>query len=242
MRTLMTNELLKLRTIRSPWLILAAAQLTLVLGVSGLLANADPGDAGLMREAVAHVGLVALFPLVLGIMSVAGEYRHGTVADTYLTTPRRDRVVLAKLAVQTVVGLCFGILGSVTAVVAALVWLSARGGDTTIDSSVWQTLAGGTVWNAAFAAVGLAVGALVRNLTGAIAAALAWLALIEGLVGQLIGDLGKWLPFAAGRALGQLPGDGGTLLEPWQGGVVLAAYAVVLALAGLAATTRADVT
>lgn len=109
------------------------------------------------------------------------------------------------------------------------------------DSGTWATIAGGTAWNAAFAAIGVGVGALVRSLVGAIAAALAWVALVEGIVGQLIGDLARWLPFNAGRALGA----GGTtttnLLPRWGGGAVLALYTLVLAALAVTTSMRRDV-
>ena len=241
MITLIRNELLKLRTIRSPWLLLAAAQLLIVIGASGLLLNADRHDRATTAGAVAHVGLVSLFPLVLGIMAVAGEYRHRTITDTYLATPRRERVVLAKAAVYTGAGAGFGVIGSVTALVTAAIWLAARGGTFVSDAGLWRTVAGCVIWNAAFAAIGVGVGALIRNMVGAIAAALAWLAVGEGLLGQLLTGLARWLPFSAGTALGRLPA-GLSGLPQWGAGLLLVGYAVAFTTVAVTTTIRRDVT
>ncbi len=201
---MLANEVLKLRTIRSPLLLLAAAQLVIVAGVSGLIINRDDvRSPDLASGAVAHVGLVSLFSLVLGILAVAGEYRHRTITDTYLATPNRLRVVVAKLSVYTIMGLGF-------------------------------------VWNGAFAAIGVGVGALIRNLAGAVAGALAWLAVVEGIIGQLVGDGKRWLPFNAGTALGRLPNVDGSLPQ-WGAGLLLLGYAVAIAGLALAVSIRRDV-
>jgi ABC-2 type transport system permease protein len=243
MMTALTNEILKLRTIRSPWLLLAVAQAIIIAGISAMMTGADPKQATTANMALGTpAGMASLFTLVLGITAIAGEYRHKTITDTYLATPRRGRVIAAKLAVYTGAGMTFGIVNAATALVTTAIWYAARGASLNLaNTEVWRNIAGGIAWNAAFAAIGVGVGALVRNLGAAISAALLWIALIEGIASQLLGSLGRWLPFASGQALDNMSSTN-TALSQWVAGLVLLAYAAAFATLATSTTIRRDVT
>ncbi len=242
MSTLLVNEVLKLRTVRTWWLVLIATEVLVLLGVTGRVINAGQvNDPAIPSGAAAHVGLASLFLLVLGITAVAGEYRHKTIVETYLATPHRGRVIQAKLYVYTVVGLVFGIIASATAIGALAIELAARGGSLDLsDGALWRTLIGAVVWQALFAAIGVGVGALVRNLAGAVAVALAWVAVVEGVLAELASGLSRWLPANLGTRLADMQDTSGGIPQ-WLAGVVLIGYTVVIAAAALATSVRRDV-
>jgi ABC-2 type transport system permease protein len=245
MPALFTAEFLKLRTIRSPWLVLLTAQLIVVAGISGLaVSHNGPLHEPQQSSALGHVGLTSVIILIFGILAVAGEYRHQTITDTYLSTPRRDQVIYAKLVVYVLVGGLSGVVASAIGLVTAAAWWASRASSFSWpDAAMWQTIGGSIAWNTAFAAIGVGLGALIRNLAGAIAVALAWIALIEGVLSQLVGSqVSRWLPFNAGLALGAgSPSVSADLLARWAGGLVLAVYAAAFAVAAVAATVRRDV-
>ena len=240
------TEFRKLTTIRSPWLLLAAGPLIVVAGVTGLaVSGASVHDPAVQSRAMAHVGLAAVVTLIFGILAVGGEYRHGTITDTFLSFPGRRAVIAAKLAVYGLVGAAAGLVSSAAALIATAAWWAAKGGTFHLSASgTWLTLAGGVAANCAFAVIGVGLGALIRNVTGAVALALAWIALIEGIAGQLVGSgLARWLPFYASEALDRSSAPAATQLLPqWGGGLVLIGYAAVFAAAGVLVTLRRDVT
>ena len=241
MLTLVSNELLKLRTSRAPWVILACQLGLIVAGMSGLaVADIDFKSPTAARLLLCHAGMSSLLVLVLGILAVAGEYRDGTITDTFLGTPRRSRVIAAKLVAYTGLGLVYGILSAVTALIVGAVWFAAKGVSfDPASAQVWETLLGVAVWMPLYAALGVGLGALVRNLAWAIALALAWIAFVEGIAMNLLGDLGRWLPMASGMALDNVPQ--GNLLPQVTGGLVLTAYVALFAVLATLATMRSDV-
>jgi ABC-2 type transport system permease protein len=241
MHTLISNEVLKLRTSRAPWLIILIQQVLVVAALSGMaITELDFKSPTAARLLLCHAGMSSLLILVLGILAVAGEYRDGTITDTFLATPRRSRVIAAKLVAYTGVGVISGILSAVTALVVGMIWFAAKGYNLDPASAdMWQTLAGVALWMPLYAALGVGLGAVVRNLASAIALALAWIAFVEGIAINLLGGLGRWLPMASGMALDNVPQ--GNLLPQITGGLVLAAYAILFAVVATLATMRSDV-
>jgi ABC-2 type transport system permease protein len=240
------SEFRKLTSIRSPWLLLAAGPLIVVAGVTGLIqSGGNVHDPGVQRQALAHAGLAALLTLIFGTIAVAGEYRHGSITDTYLSCPDRRRVITAKLTVYGLVGAAAGLVSSAAALAVTAAWWAAKGGSLQLSGTdTWLTLGGGLAACFAFAIIGVGLGALIRNLVGAVAVALAWIALIEGIVGQLAGSgLARWLPFHASEALDRTNiGATTRLLPQWAGGLVLLGYAAVFAGAAVITTLGRDVT
>jgi ABC-2 type transport system permease protein len=240
------SEFRKITSVRGPWLLLAAGPLIVVAGVTGLvLSGGDVHDPAVQRQALAHAGLAAVVTLIFGIIAVAGEYRHGTITDTYLSFPARRPVIAAKLAVYGLVGAAAGLVSSAVALAATAAWWAAKGSSLGLSGTdTWLTLGGGLAACFAFAVIGVGLGALIRNLAAAIAVALAWIALIEVIAGQLVGSgLARWLPFYASEALDRTDLAGATRLLPqWAGGLVLLGYAAAFAGAALVTTLRRDVT
>ena len=186
--------------------------------------------------------LGALFAALLGALSVTSEFRHGTIRPTLLTTPRRGRVVAAKVVVSILSGAVFGLAASALAVGAGAAALGPRDIDLQLDGGdIALLVAGSSAAGALWAAIGVGVGAVVRNQVPAVVGIAAWLLFVEGvLAGDALDlDVSKYAPGAAAEALsGQ---DPGTLLAPALGALVLAVYAGGSVAAAWWATDRRDV-
>ena len=186
--------------------------------------------------------LGALFAALLGALSVTSEFRHGTIRPTLLTTPRRGRVVAAKVVVSILSGAVFGLAASALAVGAGAAALGPRDIDLQLDGGdIALLVAGSGAAGALWAAIGVGVGAVVRNQVPAVVGIAAWLLFVEGvLAGDALDlDVSKYAPGAAAEALsGQ---DPGTLLAPALGALVLAVYAGGSVAAAWWATDRRDV-
>lgn len=93
MSRLVASELFKLRTMRFTWGLLAGAVGLAGLGTAlnisvfvKLLPGLDLGSEAGLHSLLANGANASILMVVLGIVAVAGEYRHGTIAQTFLVT------------------------------------------------------------------------------------------------------------------------------------------------------------
>lgn len=193
-----------------------------------------------MRRVFSGAGAGAIVLLVVGVVISAGEYRHGTAADTYLTTPLRRRAVGAKLAVAGALGATVGVITAAACVAAAALVYRTESASLPLGASdVWLALPGTAGYTALFALLGVALGALIRNQVAAVGGALTWVAVVEHTAVNLVPSIGRWLPVGAGQAIVRTPLEG--LLSPPAGLAVLAAYASAAAVAAVRAEDIRDV-
>jgi ABC-2 type transport system permease protein len=241
---LVAAEWLKLRTTRLLHAMIPAAVALSCAAVAGAVLSAESTGAlestGRLRHLLSVTGIGAILVLVAGIIISSAEYRHGTAADTFLTTPRRHQVLAAKLAVGAGVGLAAGAVTSLACIGVASLLYNVQGATFPLDDiEVWLTLAGTLAYTTLFAVLGVALGSLVRNQTVAVTGALAWFAVVEHTLVNLAPDIGRWLPAAAGQAIVRTPLDG--LLSPVAAAALLTAYVVAIAGAGIRVEATRDV-
>jgi ABC-2 type transport system permease protein len=249
MTRLVRAELLKLWTTRTARVLLAlaaagtAALTVVVLTFAGRPGQPALGDDALRQLVLAPNGPLTLAALVLGILGMAGELRHGTATPTFLVTPARGRVVAAKLVATALAGLAMALVAATVVLAIALPWLPAKGVHATVaDSGLGARVAGLAAAVALSAVLGAGLGALLRNQFAAVIVGLLWWqGGIEELVVGLLRRPGleRWLPDGAALALAA-PGDG--TLPMWAGGLVFAAYGLALALLGGRLVARRDLT
>jgi hypothetical protein len=236
-------ELLKHRT-TTPALLAGLLGLVGFAVLLHALSLTERDAAGLDNQLTFVLGwgevLGALFAALAGALSITGEHRHGTIRATFLVTPRRGRVLAAKLAAGALAGALFGLLASVLAVGAGSAALAGRGIDVAVGhDDVVLLLAGGTAAAGLWGALGVGVGALARRQVPVIAGLCLWVLFVENLLVGFVPEVGRLAPGAAGGALAGLNPD--ALLAPAAGAPVLALWAAGAVAAGWHATVRRDV-
>jgi ABC-2 type transport system permease protein len=247
MTALVRAEFRKIGSTRMWWgLLLGLVFMVALQVVASVFAAGQSGapsleDPGAVRNVFTSIAAAAVFPLVLGIIGMAGEYRHMTVTSTFLVTPRRWRVIAAKLVAYLVAGLGYALVGTVVGVPLAL-WLLDLRDASASAVDLGPLVLGIVVTLTLYAVIGVGVGALVPNQVAALLGALLWVFIVESLLVAFLPEIGSWTPGGAANAMLGTTAVRGELLPPWAGGLLFLGYGLVLAAAGARATARRDIT
>lgn len=253
MTALVRAEMLKLRTVKLPvWLLVATVALVILSVLATVLTAGSDGapydldDPQLLAVAVSSASAGTVTLMILGILMLTQEFRFGTATPSFLVTPKRSRLLIAKLAAVALAGVVFAVVSAVVAVLLSFALIAARGGDAVFDARVFQVLLGVVLVLVLYGPIGIGIGALVRNQIAAISISLAWVFIAEQLLIALLPAVGRWTPGGATTAVLQLGEIAvvreGQLLPVWGGVILLLLYAAAFSAAGALLTMRRDLT
>jgi hypothetical protein len=248
----MRSEWTKLRTLRSTAITLAVAAV-LVIGLSALITWAAYGAPTHGKRVLTDpVGIIQagwffglLTFMVLGVLVVTNEYSSGMVVSTFLATPKRPRVLLAKvtvfaallLVVCEVVSFINFFLGH--AVVSAFPQFP----DPAINAhNVLRAVIGMGLDGALAGLMGLGLGALLRNAAAAIAVGVG-IVFVEPIVALLLpssisNPLNEYWPTQAGGQLEEVNLQAHSLTAWWGTGDLVLFIFLLLLAAGYALVKR----
>jgi ABC-type transport system involved in multi-copper enzyme maturation permease subunit len=273
---LIRSEFLKLRTTNAWWLFVLGALLMLGLAILFNWLQADFAFSEDMPEDVSAEDAASLqaqrnpiyqaanlytsgqffgllFVMMVGIIIVTSEFHHQTATATFLTTPHRTAVVLAKLVVAALFGAGVWLLSFAINLPATIGILSAYDQPSLLDEwavqrAILLNLLGYALWGV----LGIGLGVLIRSQIGAtITAAVLYLIgttavtigiffLQEWLGWEWIDELQYAFPSVASGLMvsgASLPGQ-----PPyWVGALILVGWALVTGVIGSLITRRRDI-
>lgn len=250
-------------TLRSEWIKFRTVPMNVVLLAIGaglpfiitllttLLIDAEDMDgADVLALAIGSSLITAMLLGVIAVAGVAGEFGFGTIRPTFAATPRRMRVVGAKvvLSVGVAAVVQFVLIAACFAIGSALI--NSRGGsagwaDTTGSR---EPIVGIVLFAAIVSLIGVGIGLLVRSTPGAVAILILWPLIAEGLIATLLlvarlDTVAEFLPFQAGNRLWFFDDESlgeDVVLGRWTGGLVFLVAAGVVVWLGALVTSKRD--
>ena len=246
---LLNSEWIKLRTLRSHWVMAIIAVLfpvavtVLTATFSGLTSIAPD----MVTRVLLGTSMVSLLLIsVLGALSITGEFTYNTIRPTFAATPHRSKVMAGKAIVVGLVG------AALIAIILALgFFIGSAIVDSRLDGRLLADFPDGKAMMIAalvnaplYALIGLGVGALLRNQALAITALVLWPLLAENLFSGLLtvlgaDGIGKYMPYAASLRSIQFSSED-LELSRVASVAIFAAFAVVMLLIGTFAVSRRD--
>jgi ABC-2 type transport system permease protein len=247
--TALHAEWTKLRTVAGPgWLLLAAVVATAAVGAAA--ANAVSCPAGGCQVDPAKVSLTGIYlgqaiVAIVAVTAVSGEYSSGMIRLTLTATPRRWRVLAAKVAVVGTASLIAGALAVLASVLSGRLLLDGHGIDpahgyaalSLANGTVLRAAAGSVLYLTLIALLGLGLATAIRDSATSIGVVLGLLYLFPIIAG-FVGDadwkrhLDQVSPMVAGMYIQATTDLRSLPLTPWQGLGVLAGWAAGALLAG----------
>jgi ABC-2 type transport system permease protein len=259
MRQIIQAEFLKLIYLRSTWIYFLVAALFGALNTVATGLAIDSGNSGFgfpntettigVDSVYSNAAGSYVFALIIGILMITSEFKHGTAIATFLVTPKRNRVLIAKIVMGAIAGLFVQLVAFLVAVAAATIYLATQpnAADPT-TSKLLSILMAALLSGAVLGIVGIGIGALIKNQAIAITGSLIWLFLVEPILITFAPAIGKYL--LSGAVTGMLNIDFGpnnfnfnsdNFLSPELSTLLLFGYAIAFAFLAARMTLRRDI-
>jgi len=268
---ILRSEWIKLRSLRSTiWCYAIMVVVTIGFGVlfaaaasvmfQGVPEGVVPDDQQSTLVLVATVGISfsQLIAIILGALTITGEYGTGMIRSTFAAVPKRLPALFGKALVFAIVTFVVSFVAIALTALFGQPILAANGIPTNLaDATLWLTLAGGAAYVALIGLFGMAIGAIIRNSAGSIAAALAVVLVLPTILQIFAGvtqaawavNIMTFLPSNAGTIMYTYPTDEAPfnpynfdpiVLETWQGGIVVVIWVAVLLVLASVLLKRRD--
>ena len=255
-RGVLLSEWTKLRSVRSTkWSLGVGLLLTIAFPVIvafvtrshwGSMSPSDRAGRHPLDIALVGVNVAQLAIAVLGVLLISAEYSTGSIRSTFTAAPKRLPVLWAKTidyAIVTFVLMVPTVLASFFATQAILHNIPQLQISFT-HAGVARSVFGGALYVALVGIFALAIGAIVRNTAGGIAAFAAIFFVLPPLLFTLPTSwnnaISQYLPLEAGSQLFALH-HGSHTLTPLAGGLVFVAYCAAALLIAAVLLVRRDV-
>ncbi|GAB3269895.1 ABC-2 transporter permease [Arthrobacter pigmenti] len=184
----------------------------------------------------------------LAVVLIASEWGTGMIRSTMVAVPKRVPALLAKNLVIAAVSFVIGVVAALISYFVAQPFLAGEDLDFAIThDGILASIVNTGTYLALIAIISMAIGTMLRNTAGGIVTAVGLFFVLPVIVVNILAGLADWIPDAARF----LPTNAGQqlvaieiaddALNQWQGGLVMAAWAVGLLVISLIVAKRRDV-
>jgi ABC-2 type transport system permease protein len=190
-----------------------------------------------------HLALLAIG--VLGVLVISGEYSTGMIRSSLMAVPKRLPVLWAKLAVFCAVTFVLMLAATLISFFGVQAIVTSHHVQHGLgDPHALRAVVGTALFLTVLGALGVGLGALVRNTAGGIASLVGLLFVLPGITALLPASTGDairpYLPLDAGTTVATSTFDGTHHLSTWGGFAVFCAYTAVVIAAAAMRLARAD--
>jgi ABC-type transport system involved in multi-copper enzyme maturation permease subunit len=242
-RRVTRSEWTKLWSLRSTrWSLLAAVVAMIALGIiisavqMGRWSSLSFHDRSIFDAIDLGVGGYHLAQLaigVLGVLVISGEYSTGMIRSSLMAVPKRLPVLWAKLGVFSAVTFVLMLAATLVSFFSVQAIVTSHHVNRSLgDPHALRAVVGTALFLTVLGALGVGLGALIRNTAGGIAAFVGLLFVLPGITALLPAStadaITPYLPLNAGTTVATSTFDNAHHLSTWGGFAVFCAYTVVI--------------